>query len=149
MAVLHRVHTSGLCSTLEQLPHGAALLLSLPAAASSVLGIWCLWAVLHMTRAAAAVPSGPGTIVKQTYTVAPVGTPVQSSSRTRNGVAERERRHYDFERYNPLNILIFWILHSLVRLFQSRAPSKWRTLYLRRGGVSWGAARALRGGPRV
>ena len=146
MAVLHRVHTSGLCSTLEQLPHSAALLLSLPAAASSVLGIWCLWAVLHMTRAAAAVPSGPGTIVKQTYTVAPVGTPVQSSSRTRNGVAER----YDFERYNPLNILIriFWILHSLVRLFQSRAPSKWRTLYLW-GGVSWGAARALRGGPRV
>ena len=40
MAVLHRAHTSGFCSALEQLPHSVALLLSLSAAASSVLGIW-------------------------------------------------------------------------------------------------------------
>ena len=43
-AVLHRAHTSGFCSALEQWPHSVALLLSLSAAASSVLGIWCLWA---------------------------------------------------------------------------------------------------------
>ena len=40
MAVLHRAHTSGFCSALEQLPHSVALLLSLSAVASSVLGIW-------------------------------------------------------------------------------------------------------------
>jgi hypothetical protein len=40
VAVLHRAHTSGFCSALEQLPHSVALLLSLSAAASSVLGIW-------------------------------------------------------------------------------------------------------------
>jgi hypothetical protein len=38
VAVLHRAHTSGLCSALEQLLHSAGLLLSLSAAASSVLG---------------------------------------------------------------------------------------------------------------
>ena len=42
MAVLHRAHTSGFCSALEQLPHSVALLLSLSAAASSFLGIWNL-----------------------------------------------------------------------------------------------------------
>ena len=42
MAVLHRAHTSGFCSALEQLPHSVALLLSPSAAASSVLGIWNL-----------------------------------------------------------------------------------------------------------
>ena len=35
MAVLHRAHTSGFCSALEQLSHSVALLLSLLAAASS------------------------------------------------------------------------------------------------------------------
>ncbi len=39
MAVLHRAHTSGFCSALEQLPHSVALLLSLSPAASSVRGI--------------------------------------------------------------------------------------------------------------
>ena len=42
MAVLHRAHTSGFCSALEQLPHSVSLLLSPSAAASSVLGIWNL-----------------------------------------------------------------------------------------------------------
>jgi hypothetical protein len=42
VAVLHRAHTSGFCSALEQLPHSVALLLSLSAAASSFLGIWNL-----------------------------------------------------------------------------------------------------------
>ncbi len=36
---MHRAHTSGFCSALEQLSHSVALLLSLSAAASSVLGI--------------------------------------------------------------------------------------------------------------
>jgi len=36
VAVLHRAHTSGFCSALEQLPHSVALLLSLSAAASSL-----------------------------------------------------------------------------------------------------------------
>ena len=40
MAVLHLAHTSGFFSALEQLSHSVALLLSLSAAASSVLGIW-------------------------------------------------------------------------------------------------------------
>ena len=39
MAVLHRAHTSGFCSALEQWPHSVALLLTISAAASSVLGI--------------------------------------------------------------------------------------------------------------
>jgi hypothetical protein len=37
VAVLHRAHTSGFCSALEQLLHSVALLLSLSASASSVL----------------------------------------------------------------------------------------------------------------
>jgi len=40
VAVLHRAHTSGFCSALEQLSHSLALLLSLSAAASSVRGIF-------------------------------------------------------------------------------------------------------------
>jgi hypothetical protein len=40
VAVLHLAHTSGFFSALEQLSHSVALLLSLSAAASSVLGIW-------------------------------------------------------------------------------------------------------------
>ena len=40
MAVLHLAHTSGFFSALEQLSHSVALLLSLSAAASSVLGTW-------------------------------------------------------------------------------------------------------------
>ncbi len=47
MAVLHRAHTSGFCSALEHLSHGVALLL-LSAAASSVLGIWCLKHTLEL-----------------------------------------------------------------------------------------------------
>ena len=35
MAVLHRAHTSGFCSALEQLSHSVALLLSLSAGAST------------------------------------------------------------------------------------------------------------------
>ncbi len=42
VAVLHRAHTSGFCSALEQLSHSVALLLSLSAAAFSVLGICSL-----------------------------------------------------------------------------------------------------------
>ena len=41
MAVLHRAHTSGFCSTCSSFrTHSVALLLSLSAAAFSVLGIW-------------------------------------------------------------------------------------------------------------
>jgi hypothetical protein len=40
VAVLHLAHTSGFFSALEQLSHSVELLLSLSAAASSVLGIW-------------------------------------------------------------------------------------------------------------
>ena len=47
-AVLHRAHTSGFCSALEQLSHSVSLLLSLSAAASSVLGIWCLKHTLEL-----------------------------------------------------------------------------------------------------
>jgi len=41
VVVLHRAHMSGFCSALEQLPH-SVVMLSLSAAASCVLGIWCL-----------------------------------------------------------------------------------------------------------
>jgi hypothetical protein len=50
VAVLHRAHTSGFCSALQQLSHSVALLLSLSAAASSVLGIWCLYSPLSSVK---------------------------------------------------------------------------------------------------
>jgi hypothetical protein len=59
VAVVHRTHTSCFCSALQQLSHSVALL-SLSAAASSILGIWCLYPPLSSVkpRGSTELPTG-------------------------------------------------------------------------------------------